>query len=141
MIQDSFRLAMTIVRRRKAPIHVDLPCELISKELPPLSALFLVYFDQKSGYTIGWKQSLPGVQLEGVVEYKSLPSGLHSVKQDLIYFVHGNYAGLSAFINAPAAPNCRNARMISIGVLVTHSQESIGRCWKHAEKLREMARF
>ena len=48
-------------------------------DLPPISALFLIVFDVKAGYTIVWKQAVPGLELEGVVEYKSLPSGLHSV--------------------------------------------------------------
>lgn len=122
-------------------MNIDLPNGGPSNpDLPPLSALFLIYFDIKAGYTIGWKQSLPGVELEGVVEYKSLPSGLHTVKEDLIYFVHDNHAGLSAFINAPAAEESRNAQMIAVGVMVPLSYGRLGRSWKHAEKLKEMAR-
>lgn len=75
------------------------------------------------------------------MEYKSLPSGLHTVKEDLIYFVHDNLAGLSAFINAPAAEESRNARMIAVGVMVPLSYGRLGRSWKHAEKLKEMARY
>ena len=75
------------------------------------------------------------------MEYKSLPSGLHTVKEDLIYFVHDNHAGLSAFVNAPAAEESRNARMIAVGVMVPLSYGRLGRAWKHAEKLKEMARY
>lgn len=74
------------------------------------------------------------------MEYKSLPSGLHTVKEDLIYFVHDNHAGLSAFINAPAAEESRNARMIAVGVMVPLSYGRLGRSWKHAEALKKMAR-
>lgn len=74
------------------------------------------------------------------MEYKSLPSGLHTVKEDLIYFVHDNYAGLSAFINAPAAEESRNARMIAVGIMVPLSFGRLGKSWKHADKLKEMAR-
>ena len=109
-----------------------------SNDIPPISALFLIYFDIKAGYTISWKRSLQGIQLDGVVEYKSLPSGLHTVKEDLIYFVHDRYAGLSAFVNAPAAEESRNARMIAVGALVPLSYGRLGRCWKHAEALKEM---
>jgi hypothetical protein len=118
---------------------LDLPNSQLD-DLPPISALFLIYFDIKAGYTIGWKRSLRGIELEGVVEYKSLPSGLHTVKEDLIYFVHGDYAGLSAFVNAPAEEESRNARMIAVGILVPLSYGRLGRSWKHAEKLKEMAR-
>lgn len=132
---------MAAAQRGQGPLNIDLqnggPA---NPDLPPLSALFLIYFDIKAGYTIGWKQSLPGIELEGVVEYKSLPSGLHTVKEDLIYFVHDNHAGLSAFINAPAEEESRNARMIAVGVMVPLSYGRLGRAWKHAEKLREMTR-
>ena len=129
------------LRRGQGPLNIDLPNGQPSADLPPISALFLIYFDIKAGYTIGWKRSLPGIELEGVVEYKSLPSGLHTVKEDLIYFVHDNHAGLSAFVNAPTADEeSRNARMIAVGIMVPLSYGRLGRSWKHAEKLKEMAR-
>lgn len=110
-------------------------------ELPPISALFLIDFDVKAGYTIIWKEAVPGLELEGVVEYKSLPSGLHTVSDDLIYFVHEDgYAGLSAFINAPTdEEESRHARMIAVGVLVPLSYGRLGRAWRHAQGLKDMA--
>ncbi len=120
-------------------MKVDVPSTAPGTDLPLISALFLIYFDIKAGYTISWKRSVPGVELEGVVEYKSLPSGLHTVKEDLIYFVHDRYAGLSAFVNAPAAEESRNARMLAVGVLVPLSYGRLGRSWKHAENLKSIA--
>lgn len=109
-------------------------------DLPPISALFLIDFDVKAGYTISWKVSKPGVELESVVEYKSLPSGLHTVSDDLIYFVHDGYAGLSAFVNAPVDDTAsRNAHMLAVGVLVPLSYGRLGRAWKHAESLKAIA--
>jgi hypothetical protein len=110
---------------------------------PPLSALFLVDFDVKAGYTIAWKQAEPGVELEGAVEYKSLPSGLHTVTDDLIYFVHaGTHAGLSAFANQPCdEEESRNARMIAVGILVPLSYGRLGRAWRHAAALKSLATF
>ena len=131
---------MATVWRDKWSLNLDLPNNQ-PNDLPPVSALFLIYFDVKAGYTIGWKRSLPGIELEGVVEYKSLPSGLHTVKDDLIYFVHQNNAGISAFINAPAAEESRNARMLAVGAMVPLTYGRLGRCWKHAEKLKEMAKY
>lgn len=128
-----------MVRQGHGPMSLDLSSSPLN-ELPPISALFLIYFDIKAGYTIGWKRSLPGIELEGVVEYKSLPSGLHTVKEDLIYFVHDNYAGLSAFVNSPAGEESRNARMIAVGVMVPLSYGRLGRSWKHAGRLKEIAR-
>lgn len=120
-------------------MKLDISNGSLISDLPLISALFLIYFDIKAGYTISWKRSLPGVELDGFVEYKSLPSGLHTVKEDLIYFVHDKYAGLSAFVNAPSAEESRNARMIAVGVLVPLSYGRLGRSWKHAENLKSLA--
>lgn len=51
--------------------------------LPPIAAAFLVIFDNRKGYTLSWEKSLEPVKLEGV-EFKSLPSGLHNVTEDLV---------------------------------------------------------
>ncbi|KAF8425863.1 hypothetical protein EV426DRAFT_636325 [Tirmania nivea] len=110
-----------------------------ASHLPPLSALFIIYFDIKAGYTIAWKQAAQGISLDGV-EFKSLPSGLHNIKEDLVYFVHGSFAGVSAFINQPAAESERNAMMVSVGILVPLSYGRLGRSWRHAENLKELAR-
>jgi hypothetical protein len=130
---------MAAVRRGQPPLRVDLPDPVTTADVPPLSALFLIYFDIKAGYTVGWKRSLPGIELEGVVEYKSLPSGLHTVPEDLIYFVHEEFAGLSAFVNTPAEEESRNARMIAVGILVPLSYGRLGRSWKHVDALKELA--
>ncbi|KAI3336674.1 hypothetical protein HD806DRAFT_474425 [Xylariaceae sp. AK1471] len=139
---------MAASRRGQPELHVRLPPTpnvttsgvVALPDLPPISALFLIDFDVKAGYTISWKASKPGVELEGVVEYKSLPSGLHTVSEDLIYFVHDGYAGLSAFVNAPVEDTAsRNARMLAVGVLVPLSYGRLGRAWKHAESLKAIA--
>jgi hypothetical protein len=88
---------------------------------------------------VTWKRTIPGVEVEGAVEYKSLPSGLHNVSEDLVYFVHEQYAGISAFINQPADESERNAKMFSIGVLVPLSSGRLGKSWRHASKLKELA--
>lgn len=110
-------------------------------DMPPIDALFLIDFDVKKGYTIAWKRTTPGLDLDDRVEYKSLPSGLHTVPDDLIYFVHdGAHAGLSAFANAPCAEEeSRNARMIAVGILVPLSYGRLGRAWMHAPRLKSLA--
>ncbi|KAI1807869.1 hypothetical protein F4811DRAFT_373111 [Daldinia bambusicola] len=133
---------MAASRRGQPELQVRLPSTQnpAIPELPPISALFLIDFDVKAGYTISWKAARPGVELEGVVEYKSLPSGLHTVSEDLIYFVHDGFAGLSAFVNAPVEDTeVRNARMLAVGVLVPLSYGRLGRAWRHAEGLKTMA--
>ncbi|KAK4505513.1 hypothetical protein PRZ48_003476 [Zasmidium cellare] len=109
------------------------------QDVPPVSAVFLVVFDQKVGYTIAWKRNLPEIDLDGV-EYKSLPSGLHAVKEDLVYFIHGAHAGISVFVQDGADAKHRNANFAAVGALVPLSYGQLGRSWIHAEQLRKLAR-
>ncbi|EEH08518.1 conserved hypothetical protein [Histoplasma capsulatum G186AR] len=126
--------------RRRSPRAIR-PDVTVLPELPPrIAAIFLICFDVKAGYTVKWKRAIPEVVLENVVEYKSLPSGLHNVREDLVYFVHQQYAGISAFINHPAAESERNALMIAVGVLVPLSYGRLGKAWRHTAKLKELAR-
>ena len=61
---------------------------------------------------------------------------------DYRYFVHDeDYAGISAFINEPAAKSERNALMLAVGALVPLSQGRLGKSWKHASALKELARY
>ena len=135
----------TFKRRRGQSLHLDLangtqPSS--ADDLPPVAAVFLILFDVKAGYTIAWKRSIPGLDLDESVEFKSLPSGLHHVEEDLIYFVHGDdYAGISAFRNSPSEEEAdRNALMLAVGALVPLSFGRMGKSWKLAEELKEMAR-
>ena len=109
--------------------------------LPPrIAAAFYVVFDARKGYTIAWQRAEYGLQLNGVVEYKSFPSGLHNVEEDLVYFVHEDYGGISAFLNQKDTSVERNARMLAVGVLVPLDQGRMGKSWRHAETLKELAR-
>ncbi|EXJ54854.1 uncharacterized protein A1O5_12920 [Cladophialophora psammophila CBS 110553] len=108
--------------------------------LPPILAIFSVNFDHRKGYTLGWHRSLEDIPIEGFVEFKSLPSGLHNVEEDLVYFIYDDYAGLSAFVNKADAQAERAARMVAVGALVPLEQGRIGRIWRHAESLMELAR-
>lgn len=56
------------------------------------------------------------------------------------YFVHEQYAGISAFVNQPAEEAERNAKMFAIGVLVPLSSGRLGKSWRHVPKLKELAR-
>ncbi|KAL5380405.1 hypothetical protein PMIN03_003623 [Paraphaeosphaeria minitans] len=106
---------------------------------PQLSALFLIRFDKKVGYTVAWKRSHATVPLDGAVEYKSLPSGLHTLPSDLVYFVHEGYAGLSAYAKGEAGAEDRNARFVSVGILVSRAYGRLGRSWLLASQLRQLA--
>jgi hypothetical protein len=55
------------------------------------------------------------------------------------YFVHEQYAGISAFVKQDADESERNAKMFSIGVLVPLSSGRLGKSWRHAPNLKELA--
>ncbi|KAJ5188046.1 Protein of unknown function DUF2347 [Penicillium cf. griseofulvum] len=126
-----------MVSESPRPLGIDVSRS--SMESPPaIAALFVISFDIRAGYVVSWKRTVPGVEVEGVVEYKSLPSGLHNVTEDLVYFVHEQYAGISAFLNRPATEAERNAKMFAIGVLVPLSTGRLGKSWRHAPRLKEL---
>ncbi|RYN36528.1 hypothetical protein AA0119_g12042 [Alternaria tenuissima] len=113
-----------------------------NEDAPRVEALFLIKFDKKVGYTIAWKRATtPDITLDNSVEYKSLPSGLHSVQNDLVYFTHDGYAGLSAFAKGDASAEDRNATFVSVGVLVQKEGKfgRLGRSWLLAGRLERLA--
>jgi len=58
------------------------------------------------------------------------------------YFMHDDdHAGISAFVNRSAAHWDRNALMLAVGALVPLENGRLGRSWKHAEKLKELAKY
>lgn len=105
---------------------------------PPIAAAFCVIFDARKGYTIAWKEAIESLDIESVVEYKALPSGLHTVDEDLVYFVHENYAGISAFLNKENDQDARGARMLATGVLIPILDSRMGQSWLHADGLKEL---
>lgn len=57
------------------------------------------------------------------------------------YFVHDeDYAGISAFLNVSAEDADRNALMLAVGALVPLSYGRLGKNWKHALGLKELAK-
>lgn len=99
-----------------------------------IKALFLVQFDVKTGYVIRWStKQHDSISLKGV-EFKSLPSGLHEVEQDVISFVQpkeerGNaadfYYGVSVY-HQNLSESMRNGtrddvEMFSLGILIDPS--------------------
>nr|OQO19837.1 hypothetical protein B0A51_15151 [Rachicladosporium sp. CCFEE 5018] len=112
----------------------------MSAEQPPsIAALFLIVFDRTRGYTIAWSRSLQSVILEGV-DFKCLPSGLHSVREDIVYFTHGAYAGVSAFAAVDAGIEHRGRQFVAVGALVkAHQREPLGHSWLCIETLRALA--
>eukprot|EP00002_Diphylleia_rotans_P019885 TRINITY_DN3844_c0_g1_i3.p1 TRINITY_DN3844_c0_g1~~TRINITY_DN3844_c0_g1_i3.p1 ORF type:complete len:326 (-),score=42.42 TRINITY_DN3844_c0_g1_i3:656-1633(-) len=81
-------------------------------------AIFIVKFDTHGGNMIEW-QSPADIDLSGI-EFKAMPSGLHRVEKDFVYFKRGTLFGLAAFHRRmlDGANQERGARMKSVGVLM-----------------------
>ncbi|KAI6653223.1 Protein LCHN-like [Oopsacas minuta] len=81
--------------------------------------MFVVLFHVTRGHEIIW--SLPEeLNLDGV-ELKAVPSGMHTVERDFIYFRKAGLFGLSCFakraISSQEDPDQRGARMMALGIL------------------------
>lgn len=99
-------------------------------------ATFVVRFDTLQGNVVEW--TCPeNVDLSGL-EFAALPSGLHLVDRDCVYFSKNTYYGVSIFENYalgndPAAAAERGARMAAAGILAPRYP----RLHRHVEFLRE----
>ena len=62
------------------------------------------------------------------------------MKEDLVYFVHGTHAGVSAFLQAESDATHRNANFVAVGALVPLSYGRLGRNWLHANQLKRLAK-
>lgn len=92
-----------------------------------VKAVFLAQFDVTSGYKVVWSaQKEDAISLDGV-EFKSFPSGLHSVASDVVLFVHPKNKqgellyGLSVYQQnglEEFASSRSQVKMFSLGILV-----------------------
>eukprot|EP00002_Diphylleia_rotans_P019102 TRINITY_DN3698_c0_g1_i5.p1 TRINITY_DN3698_c0_g1~~TRINITY_DN3698_c0_g1_i5.p1 ORF type:complete len:361 (+),score=64.58 TRINITY_DN3698_c0_g1_i5:84-1166(+) len=86
--------------------------------------VFVARFDTKGGNIIEWQH--PKDLDLGNIEFKAMPSGLHKLEQDFVYFKIGEKYGLACFHRRKLEEpnNERGARMKSVGVLM-HSYSSL----------------
>ena len=72
------------------------------------------------------------------VEFSVLPSGLHLVERDVVYFSHGPHAGLAVFRRRPTlSKGHRGFRLSSLAILLQEAPRP--RPWLHINSLRELA--
>lgn len=57
-----------------------------------------------------------------------------------MYFIHGKFAGVSAFVQEEAGQEHRNASFVAVGALVPLEYGRLGKSWIHAEALRKLAK-
>ncbi|KLO12097.1 hypothetical protein SCHPADRAFT_437860 [Schizopora paradoxa] len=101
-------------------------------------AIFHASFHPTKGNVVDWAlKAFEGIDLDGV-EFSVLPSGLHLVERDTVYFSHGPHSGVAVFRRRPtSSQGHRGFRLSSMGILLSESPRP--RPWQHVESLRSLA--
>lgn len=83
-----------------------------------LQGIFVVSFDIRHGNLIEWQLPID-LNLENI-EFKAIASGLHLMRNDVVYFCKGDMFGLAVFesLRGEFAEE-RNCRMKSVGVMTS----------------------
>ncbi|KAH8113091.1 hypothetical protein DFH11DRAFT_361122 [Phellopilus nigrolimitatus] len=101
-------------------------------------AIFHASFHPTKGNIVDWAlKADDDISLDGV-EFSVLPSGLHLVERDIVYFSHGAHTGLAVFRRRPTRARAhRGFRLSSLAVLLRPAPRP--RPWLHAAPLRALA--
>ncbi|KAG2064736.1 hypothetical protein BDR04DRAFT_1109627 [Suillus decipiens] len=101
-------------------------------------AIFHASFHPTKGNLVDWcLKASDDLELDGV-EFSTLPSGLHLVDQDVVYFTKDTHSGVCVFRRRRTAEHGhRGFRLTSLGVLLAKSTRS--RPWRHVAALRALA--
>ncbi|KAF9650436.1 hypothetical protein BDM02DRAFT_3154894 [Thelephora ganbajun] len=104
-----------------------------------LVSIFHCSFHPTKGNIIDWAlKTNPDLDLTNV-EFSSLPSGLHLVEEDVVYFTKGGHQGVSIFRRRETSEEGhRGFRLSSLGVLVAKSPRP--RPWRHVLSLKSLIR-
>ncbi|KAF7983593.1 hypothetical protein HWV62_20489 [Athelia sp. TMB] len=111
----------------------------IGKEMIPrdVVAIFHASFHPTQGNVVDWSlKASQDCSLEGV-EFSTLPSGLHLVPQDVVYFTKDGQHGVCIFRRRKTAEEGhRGFRLSSLGILLAKSIRP--RAWRHVQALKEL---
>ncbi|EGO22871.1 hypothetical protein SERLADRAFT_356865 [Serpula lacrymans var. lacrymans S7.9] len=100
-----------------------------------ITAIFHASFHPTKGNIVDWSlKASDGFNLDGV-EFSTLPSGLHLVDQDVVYFTKDGHAGVCVFRRRKTTEHGqRGFRLSSLGILLVKSNRP--RPWRHITALR-----
>ncbi|KAF9005013.1 hypothetical protein BDQ17DRAFT_1353622 [Cyathus striatus] len=102
-----------------------------------LVAIFHASFHPTKGNVIDWAfKARPDISLD-TLEFSALPSGLHLIEQDVVYFTKPPYSGVCIFRRRRcSSPGQRGFKLSSLGVLLEKGTRP--RAWKHVAALKEL---
>lgn len=83
-----------------------------------LKCVFVLRFDTNQGNVLEWTYPKNFLGMDGI-EFKGIPSGLHTVTADRVFLQQAGYYGVACFNNTPTdEEGQRGARMCSVGCLM-----------------------
>lgn len=102
-----------------------------------LVAIFHASFHPTRGNVIDWAlKASDDIELNNL-EFSTLPSGLHLVDQDVVYFSKNGHQGICAYRRAKTAEQGqRGFRLSSLGILVAKSARP--KPWCHISALKDL---
>ncbi|KAF5341551.1 hypothetical protein D9758_012571 [Tetrapyrgos nigripes] len=102
-----------------------------------LVAIFHASFHPTRGNVIDWSLKVSDdIELDNL-EFSALPSGLHLVDQDIVYFSKNGYQGACAFRRVKSTEQGhRGFRLSSLGILVEKTARP--RPWQHVSALKDL---
>ncbi|EIN04515.1 hypothetical protein PUNSTDRAFT_76382, partial [Punctularia strigosozonata HHB-11173 SS5] len=100
-------------------------------------AIFHASFHPTQGNTLDWSlKASPDLDLNHV-EFSALPSGLHLVEEDVVYFTKGPHHGVCVFRRRRTTEHGhRGFRLSSLGILLAKSARP--RPWRHVPALKRL---
>ncbi|CCM02730.1 uncharacterized protein FIBRA_04837 [Fibroporia radiculosa] len=102
-------------------------------------AIFHAAFHPTQGNVIDWSLKASDDLDLGHVEFSCLPSGLHLMERDVIYFTKGEHSGVCVFHRQKTTEEGhRGFRLSSLGILLAKSARP--RPWLHLPALKEVFR-
>ncbi|PPQ99371.1 hypothetical protein CVT24_009201 [Panaeolus cyanescens] len=100
-------------------------------------AVFHASFHPTKGNIVDWSLKASDDLNLDQLEFSALPSGLHLIERDVIYFTKDNQPGVCVFMRRPTnEPGHRGFRLSSLGILLARSQRP--RPWRHVEALKKL---
>ncbi|KAF9484543.1 hypothetical protein BDN70DRAFT_872322 [Pholiota conissans] len=102
-----------------------------------LVAIFHASFHPTKGNIVDWSlKASDDLDLENL-EFSALPSGLHLVEQDVVYFTKDGQHGVCVFRRRKTSEQGhRGSRLSSLGILLAKSHRP--RPWRHVNALKEL---
>lgn len=102
----------------------------------PIKVLYLTHFNVHKGYELVWWKYIESSTIsKDQIEYKSLPSGIHSIHKDVICFKHEGLFGLTVFRQNSLSlldMDRSKVKMYSLGIL---SDDPLDKIWNFKDQL------